>query len=96
MVEWGRMVIDPEYRGGDRGVLMGLGARGWLAMRGLGFTVAIGATPVSLVELFDSLGLGVTVVGPSQLHWGEERCLIVCEGRLAIPGIERVYLHQQR
>jgi hypothetical protein len=60
-------------------------------MRAFGFTAAVGATPERLVRLFDSLGFEVTVLGPPRLHWGEERCLIVCDGRMAIPGLERIW-----
>jgi N-acyl-L-homoserine lactone synthetase len=91
MVEYGRMVVDPDYRGRDHGVLLGLVARSWLSMRTLGFTAAVGATPERLVKLFDALGFTMTVIGPPRVHWGEKRCLIVCDGRTAIPGLKRLW-----
>lgn len=89
LMEWGRVVVDPDYRG--TGVFMGLAARGWLSMRARGFSAAIGATPARLVELFSSLGFAVTTVGPPMVYWGEERRLIVCDGYETIPGLEAIW-----
>lgn len=91
MVEWGRVVVDPGYRGDGHSVLMGLAARGWLAMRARGFTTAVGVTPERLVSLFRALGFAVILLGPPQTHWGEERYPILCEGRTAIPGLDRLW-----
>jgi N-acyl-L-homoserine lactone synthetase len=88
-VEWGRVFVDPDYRGKD--VFMGLAARGWLSMRAFELTAAIGATPERLVKLFDSMGFTVTVLSPTRLYWGEKRCLIFCDGRSAIPSLERLW-----
>lgn len=89
LVEWGRLVVDPAYRGDGHSVFMGLAARGWLSLRARGFTRAIAATPKRLVSLFDALGFAVTVLGDPQVYWGEERYPILCEGRSAIPGLQR-------
>lgn len=85
LVEWGRVVVDPAYRGDGHSVLLGLTARGWTSLRSRGFTGAIGATPKRLVGLLDALGFAVTVLGPPRIYWGEERYPILCEGRPTVP-----------
>ena len=90
LVEWGRLVVDPAYRGDGHSVLMGLAARGWLSLRARGFTRAIGATPLRMVALLDALGFAVTVLGEPRMYRGEERCPILCEGRAAIPQLHRL------
>jgi N-acyl-L-homoserine lactone synthetase len=92
VVELGRVVVDPLYRGDGHSVFMGLAAQAWLSMRARGFTTAIAATPARLIALFEALGFAVTVLGPPRTWWGEERYPIVCDGRPAIPGIGQRWL----
>jgi N-acyl-L-homoserine lactone synthetase len=89
VVEWGRVVVDPGYRGDGHSVLMGLMARGWLSMRARGLTTVVAATSGRLVELFRTLGFAVTVLGPPRAHWGEERVPILCEAAAAVPHLAR-------
>jgi len=92
VIELGRVVVDPSYRGDGHSVLMGLAGQAWRSMRARGFTRAIGATPMRLIQLFDALGFTVTRLGPPRLYWGEERYPILCEGKPAIPEIERRWI----
>jgi N-acyl-L-homoserine lactone synthetase len=87
VVEWGRVVVDPAYRGDGHSVFMGLAAQGWVSMRARGYAAAIGATPERLVGLFEALGFAVTVLGPPRRYWGEERVPILCG---ALQSIERL------
>jgi GNAT superfamily N-acetyltransferase len=89
LVEWGRVVVDPAYRGDGHSVFMGLAARGWLSLRARGFSRAIAATPKRLVSLFDALGFAVTILGGPRVYWGEERYPILCDGRASIPGLQQ-------
>ena len=92
VVEIGRVVVDPGYRGDGHSVFMGLTARGWLSMRARGYATAIGATPRRLIALFEALGITVTVLGEPRNYWGEERYPILCDSRPAIPRLERAWL----
>lgn len=92
VVEFGRVVVDPDYRGDGHSVFMGLAARGWLAMRERGFTTVIGATPQRLIALFQALGISVTVLGESRRYWGEERFPILCDSRPAIARLSKEWL----
>lgn len=92
VVEFGRVVVDPRYRGDGHSVFMGLAAQAWLSMRARGFTAAIASTHRRLIDLFEALGFTVTVLGPARTCWGEQRHPIICDGRPAIPGIERQWL----
>ena len=89
VVEWGRVVVDPAYRGDGHSVFMGLAACGWLSLRARGFSRAIAATPKRLVSLFDAIGFAATIVGEARVYWGEERYPILCEGRASIPGLRQ-------
>ncbi|MGD2071475.1 MAG: GNAT family N-acyltransferase [Gemmatimonadota bacterium] len=92
IVEVGRVVVDPGYRGDGHSILMGLIARAWLSMRDRGFTAAIGATPGRLVDLFDALGFQVSRLGPARMYWGEMRYPFLCEGGSAVPEIARRWM----
>jgi N-acyl-L-homoserine lactone synthetase len=92
VVELGRVVVDPGYRGDGHSVFMGLAAQAWLSMRARGFTAAIAATTQRMIRLLEAIGFTVTVLGPPLPYWGEERYPIICDGRPAIPGIERHWL----
>ena len=90
-VEVGRMVIDPDYRGDGHGTFMGLASRGWLCMRARGLTEVVASTPPRLVALFESLGFAVTALGPSRVHWGEERTPFYCDTLATIPRIQQLW-----
>jgi N-acyl-L-homoserine lactone synthetase len=77
----GRLVIAPGYRGG-RGhpVLAGLFCRCWLEARKLGYSRIVAAAPTKVIDLYRNLGLRITVLGPPQFHWGEERAPIELAG----------------
>lgn len=89
IVELGRLVVDPGYRGDGHSILMGLAARAWLSMRARGFSTALGATPRRLVHLLDALGFQVSMLGPARMYWGEMRYPFLCEGGSAAPEIAR-------
>lgn len=87
MVEWGRVVVDPAYRGDGHSIFMGLAAQGWRSMRERGYTTAIGATPPRLVALFEALGFAVTALGPPRSYWGEPRVPILCDASPSVRGL---------
>jgi N-acyl-L-homoserine lactone synthetase len=78
VAEWGRVVVDPDYRGDGHSIFMGLAAQGWRSMRARGLVACIAATPKRLIGLFEALGFTVTVLGPPRSYWGEERYPILC------------------
>lgn len=74
VVEAGRLVVAPEYRGDPAHRVWGsLFARAWLAMRPHGHTVLAGAASPRMVERLRALGLPFEVLGPARVHWGEAR-----------------------
>jgi N-acyl-L-homoserine lactone synthetase len=77
----GRLVIAAGYRGGPgHPVLAGLFCRCWLEARRLGYSRLVAAAPAKTIDLYRDLGLGITVLGPPQAHWGEERTPIEIAG----------------
>jgi N-acyl-L-homoserine lactone synthetase len=74
VVEVGRLVIAPAYRGdpGHRvwGALFG---RAWLSIRARGFTVLAGAASPRMVAQLRARGLPFEVLAPARRHWGEDR-----------------------
>ena len=74
LVEAGRLVIAPEYRGDPAHRAWGaLFALAWLTMRDRGFSLLCGAASTVMVERLRALGLPFEVLGPPRNHWGEER-----------------------
>ncbi len=92
IVEWGRVVVDPDYRGDGNSVFMGLAAQAWRSMRNRGYTTVLGATTKRLIALFEALGFSVTVLGEPRTYWGEERYPILCDSGSAIPRLAREWL----
>ena len=89
VVEWGRLVVDPNYRGDGQSVLLGLAARAWISMRSLGFTTAVGATSKQIIALLEGIGFAITVLGPARMYLGAERYPILCEARASVTRLER-------
>jgi N-acyl-L-homoserine lactone synthetase len=74
VVEVGRLVITPAYRGDPAHRAWGaLFARAWLSTRADGFAVLAGAASTRMVERLRALGLPFEVLGPAPPYWGEER-----------------------
>jgi N-acyl-L-homoserine lactone synthetase len=74
VVEAGRLVISPSYRGNPGHRVWGsLFAFGWTSMRERGFTVLAGAASAPMVERLQALGLPFELLGPARTHWGEAR-----------------------
>jgi predicted GNAT family N-acyltransferase len=88
-VELGRLVVDPEWRGADHEIVVGLAARGWLSMRERGLTAVLAATPAPLVDLFRDLGFAINVLGSPRRHWNELRYPFLCDGPAAALGLAR-------
>lgn len=90
-VEVGRMVIEPSYRGEGHRTFMGLASCGWRCMRARGLTEVVASTPPRLVTLFEALGFVVTALGPTRIHWGEERTPFHCDTLATIPRIQELW-----
>jgi hypothetical protein len=81
VAEAGRIIVSPQTRAGrSHLVIGGLCARGWLLAREQGYERAVSTATPELIELYRGLGLSITVLGPSQMHWGEERVPIQIDG----------------
>jgi N-acyl-L-homoserine lactone synthetase len=92
IVELGRVVVDPLYRGDGHSVFMGLVAQAWRSMRLRGFAGVIGATSGRMLALFDALGFAITRLGPPRNYWGEERHPFRCDATPTIPRVAREWL----
>jgi len=74
VVEAGRLVIAPAYRGDPAHRAWGaLFALAWLSARARGFSVLGGAASPRMVARLRALGLPFEVLGPARRHWGVER-----------------------
>jgi len=63
-----RVHSDPGSR-----VLLGLIGRCWLEMRERGYHVWAGIDSAGTIRLYRRLGFGVTILGPAQRYWDEDR-----------------------
>lgn len=89
IAEWGRLVVDPGYRGDGHSIILGLAAQGWMSLRARGYSRVIAATSGRLVALFEALGFAITVLGPPREYWREARFPILCDGGATALGLER-------
>lgn len=79
--EIGRIVVPRTYRPG-RGhlLLVGLCAKSWLEGRSLGGMRVVSTATSRAIDLYQSIGMRVTVLGPSRMYWGEDRVPIQIVG----------------
>jgi N-acyl-L-homoserine lactone synthetase len=78
----GRLVIAPDYRGLDgHPVLAGLVGRCWLEARRRGYSRVVAGASSKLIDIYTGVGVRITVLGPSKVHWGEERTPVEIAGR---------------
>ena len=81
VLEVGRIVVSPAARAGrSHLILAGLCARGWLEAYARGFDRAVSTAAPEVIDLYRSLGMCITVLGPAQEHWGTSRVPIQIEG----------------
>lgn len=81
VLEVGRIVVSPEARAGRSHLILGgLCARGWLEAYARGFDRAVSTAAPEVIDLYQSLGMRITVLGPAQRHWGTSRVPIQIEG----------------
>lgn len=81
VVEVGRIVVSPAARPGRSHLILGgLCARGWLEAYARGFDRAVSTAAPEVIDLYQSLGMRITVLGPAQRHWGTSRVPIQIEG----------------
>jgi N-acyl-L-homoserine lactone synthetase len=74
VIEAGRLVIAPQYRGDPSHRIWGaLFARAWLTLRSRGFSLLCGAASPEMVKRLRALGLPFEVIGPARQYWGEWR-----------------------
>lgn len=74
VVDVGRLVIAPRYRGDPaHGVMGALFGRAWQEVRARGFVVLAGAASTPLVDRYHAIGLEFEIIGPEQDYWGEPR-----------------------
>ena len=77
----GRLVLGPEHRGmRSPVVIIGLFARAWLETRALGQRRIVASAPPGLVELYRTLGVRLTELGPPRRHRGVERVPVELAG----------------
>jgi N-acyl-L-homoserine lactone synthetase len=79
--EVGRIVVARPVRPGrSHLVLAGLCARAWLELSARGYDRALSTAAPDVLELYRSLGMRLTVLGPARLHWGSARVPVQVEG----------------
>ena len=61
-------------------MIIGLLARGWLETRALGLRRIVASAPPELIELYRTLGVRLTELGPPRRHWGAERVPVELAG----------------
>jgi hypothetical protein len=73
VVDVGRLVVAPSYRGRDRRAFMLLLGHLYLEVRRLGFSVGCGMMTAPVRALARQLGFTLEVLGPEQIYWHEAR-----------------------
>jgi N-acyl-L-homoserine lactone synthetase len=82
----GRLVVSPGHRGmRSPVVILGLLARGWLETRALGMRRILASAPPELIELYRTLGIRLTELGPPRRHRGAERVPVELAGVEDLP-----------
>lgn len=80
VVDLGRGIVAPAYRGRGHGVFFGLLAAAWLQARAHGFTQLCGTTAPSMLPNYRAMGFHVEVLGEARHWWGDQRLPIKMDG----------------
>jgi N-acyl-L-homoserine lactone synthetase len=73
LVDIGRVCVAPTYRDSGHRVFRGILGQLWLEMLGLGYQAAATVVTSAVARMYQRWGIGVTVLGPSRIYWGEPR-----------------------
>jgi hypothetical protein len=73
LVDIGRVCVAPTHRDSGHRVFRGILGQLWLEMRRLGYQAAATAVTSGVARMYERWGIGVTVLGPSRVYWGEPR-----------------------
>jgi N-acyl-L-homoserine lactone synthetase len=74
VVEAGRLVITPEFRGDPAHRIWGaLFARAWCELRARGYSILAGAASRRMVDRLRAVGLPFEILGAARPFWGEDR-----------------------
>jgi GNAT superfamily N-acetyltransferase len=80
VVDVGRGIVAPHYRGLGHATFFGLLAAAWLETRALGFRQVCATIAPSMLPHYRAMGFHVNVLGPSRFWWGQERLPIQLDG----------------
>jgi N-acyl-L-homoserine lactone synthetase len=83
VVDLGRGIVAPAYRGRGHLIFFALLAAVWLEARTAGFTRVCGTTAPAMLPHYRQMGFHVEVLGASRVWWGEERIPVLMDGTRA-------------
>ena len=83
VVEPGRLVVVPEFRGDRHRVSGALLARSWVEMRSRGYYICGGAASRKLISVYENMGFTIEILGKPLVYGGQER--FPCRWALSVP-----------
>jgi N-acyl-L-homoserine lactone synthetase len=83
VVEPGRLVVAPEFRGDRHRVSGALLGRSWIEMRSRGYYICGGAASRKLISVYEIMGFTIEVLGKPLVYGGQER--FPCRWALSVP-----------
>jgi hypothetical protein len=85
-----RITVDRSFSDAGSRLLLGLVAFCWLESRKRGFQIWAGTHSPGAIRLYRRLGFEVTILGPSRVHWGEERFPVRFDPTSGIPNRQKL------
>lgn len=79
VVDMGRQIVARDYTSIRHHVFTAILAQTWLEMRAHGYSLVRGDFSSAMVRLYRMLGMQVTLLGPAQKYWHEERCPVLLD-----------------
>lgn len=73
LVDIGRVCVASDYRDAAHRIFRGVLGQVWCEMHRLGYQEAATVISDVMARLYERWGLGVTILGPSRMYWGEWR-----------------------
>lgn len=73
LIDIGRVCVASGYRDAAHRIFRGVLGQVWCEMHRLGYHEAATVISDAGARLYERWGLGVTILGPSRMYWGERR-----------------------